>query len=103
LRTGATLSEATALVARRFGVGPRILPMSDDPVATRGSGMTGGGERDLRFQEYWVKRRARDEVKAIRFDGVEAAVPGPGVLESIEAADLAGLCPSNPIASPRPR
>ena len=102
LRAGATLSEATALVARRFGVAPRILPMSDDPVATRVSVMTDGEETDLHFQEYWVKRRARDEVKAIRYDGVEAAVPGPGVLESIEAADLVVLCPSNPIASLRP-
>jgi LPPG:FO 2-phospho-L-lactate transferase len=102
LRADATLSEATALVARRFGVGPRILPMSDDPVATRVSVMTDGEETDLHFQEYWVKRRARDEVKAIRYDGVEAAVPGPGVLESIEAADLVVLCPSNPIASLRP-
>ncbi|HSL67961.1 MAG TPA: 2-phospho-L-lactate transferase [Actinomycetota bacterium] len=102
LRAGATLSEATALVARRFGVGPRILPMSDDPVTTRVSVMTDGEESDLHFQEYWVKRRARDEVKAIRYDGVEAAVPGPGVLESIEAADLVVLCPSNPIASLRP-
>jgi LPPG:FO 2-phospho-L-lactate transferase len=102
LRAGATLSEATALVARRFGVGPRILPMSDDPVATRVSVMTDGEETDLHFQEYWVKRRAQDEVKAIRYDGVEAAVPGPGVLESIEAADLVVLCPSNPIASLRP-
>jgi LPPG:FO 2-phospho-L-lactate transferase len=99
LRAGATLSEATALVARRFGVGPRILPMSDDRVATRVSVMADGEEIDLHFQEYWVRRRARDEVKAIRYDGVEAAVPGPGVLESIEAADLVVLCPSNPIAS----
>jgi LPPG:FO 2-phospho-L-lactate transferase len=99
---GATLSEATALVARRFGVGPRILPMSDDPVVTRVSVMTDGEESDLHFQEYWVRRRARDEVKAIRYEGVETAVPGPGVLESIEAADLVVLCPSNPIASLRP-
>jgi LPPG:FO 2-phospho-L-lactate transferase len=102
IRAGATLSDATALVARRFAVGPRILPMSDDPVTTRVSVMTDGEETDLHFQEYWVKRRARDEVKAIRYDGVEAAVPGPGVLESIEAADLVVLCPSNPIASLRP-
>ncbi len=102
LRAGASLSEATALVARRFGVGSRILPMSDDPVATRVSVMAEGEESDIHFQEYWVERRARDEVKAIRYDGVEAARPGPDVLESIEAADLIVLCPSNPIASVRP-
>jgi LPPG:FO 2-phospho-L-lactate transferase len=102
LRAGATLSEATTLVARRFGVRPPILPMSDDPVATRVSVMADGEELDMHFQEYWVKRRARDEVKAIRYDDVEAARPGPDVLKSIEAADLVVLCPSNPIASLRP-
>jgi LPPG:FO 2-phospho-L-lactate transferase len=102
LRAGASLSEATALVARRFGVGSRILPMSDDPVATRVSVMAEGEELNMHFQEYWVERRARDEVKAIRYDGVESARPGPDVLESIEAADLIVLCPSNPIASVRP-
>lgn len=102
LRAGATLSDATALVARRFGVGPRILPMSDDPVATRVTVVADGDQLDLHFQEYWVKRRARDEVKAIRYEGVEAARPAPGVLESIEAADAVMLCPSNPIASLRP-
>jgi LPPG:FO 2-phospho-L-lactate transferase len=73
--------------------------MSDDPVATRVSVIADGDEFNLHFQEYWVKRRARDEAKAIRYEGVEAAAPGPGVLESIEAADLVVLCPSNPIAS----
>jgi LPPG:FO 2-phospho-L-lactate transferase len=102
LRAGASLSEATALVARRFGVGSRILPMSDDPVATRVSVMAEGEELNMHFQEYWVERRARDEVKAIRYDGIESARPGPDVLESIEAADLIVLCPSNPIASVRP-
>jgi LPPG:FO 2-phospho-L-lactate transferase len=102
LRAGATLSEATAGVAGRFGLGSRILPMSDDPVATRVTVVSAGEELDLHFQEYWVKRRARDEVKGIRYEGAEASRPAPGVLESIEAADAVVLCPSNPIASIRP-
>jgi LPPG:FO 2-phospho-L-lactate transferase len=99
LREGAALSDATALVARRFGVASSILPMSDDPVATRVLVAADGETLDMHFQEYWVKRRARDEVKAIRYDGVDDARPGPGVLESIVAADVIVLCPSNPIAS----
>jgi len=102
LRAGATLSDASALIARRFGVGSRIMPMSDDPVATRVTVVADGEQLDLHFQEYWVMRRARDEVKAIRYQGVEAARPAPGVLEAIEAADVVVLCPSNPIASLRP-
>src|SRR5262245_58141809 len=32
---GATLTEVTAEIAAAWGVGVRVLPMSDDPVATR--------------------------------------------------------------------
>jgi LPPG:FO 2-phospho-L-lactate transferase len=40
-----------------------------------------------------------DEVKAIRFEGVERARPAPGVLPAISDADVVLLCPSNPIVS----
>ena len=57
LAAGETLSAATAAVARRFGVVPRLLPMSDDPVTTRISVVADGEELDLHFQEYWVAAR----------------------------------------------
>src|SRR5438876_2919629 len=54
---GATLSEATAAVARRFGIAGRIVPMSDQSVTTRVEAIDVGGEPiDLNFQEYWVLR-----------------------------------------------
>jgi LPPG:FO 2-phospho-L-lactate transferase len=99
LRSGATLTEATARVAARFGVGCRVLPMSDDPVATRVEVLRDGGTDDLHFQEYWVERHARDEVKAVRYAGAELARPAPGVLEAIAAADVVVFPPSNPVAS----
>jgi LPPG:FO 2-phospho-L-lactate transferase len=99
LTAGAALSEVTAEVAARFGVRSRLLPMTDDPVATRVTVVAEGEELDLHFQEYWVRRGARDEVKGVRYDGVAAAQPAPGVREAIEGADAIVLCPSNPIAS----
>jgi len=42
------------------------VPMTDDPVTTRISVVEGGIETELHFQEYWVARRARDEVKSFR-------------------------------------
>src|SRR3954451_11449732 len=71
LREGVPLSEVTARVAERFGIRARLLPMSDEPVTTRISVVEAGVETELHFQEYWVARRARDEVKTFRFDGVE--------------------------------
>ena len=99
LGAGETLTSATAAVARRLGVVPRILPMSDDPVTTRISVVADGEELDLHFQEYWVRRGGRDEVKAVRYEGAERSRPAPGVLEALTAADAIVLCPSNPVAS----
>jgi LPPG:FO 2-phospho-L-lactate transferase len=99
LASGATLSSVTAAIAERFGIAARLLPMSDDPVTTRITVVADGEELDLHFQEYWVRRRARDEVKSVRYEGVGDARPASGVLESIAAADAIVLCPSNPVAS----
>ena len=99
LSTGATLSDVTAQLAARFGVQARLLPMSDDPVTTRITVVSDGAELDLHFQEYWVRRGARDEVKSVRYEGADVADPAPGVLEAIAEADALVVCPSNPVAS----
>ncbi|MCI0635362.1 MAG: 2-phospho-L-lactate transferase [Actinobacteria bacterium] len=102
LAAGATLTEVTAEVAARFGVAARLLPMSEDPVTTRIDVVAEGRELDLHFQEYWVRRGARDEVKAVRYEGAEHAGPAPGVLEALAGADILIVCPSNPVASIAP-
>ncbi|HEY5904508.1 MAG TPA: 2-phospho-L-lactate transferase [Actinomycetota bacterium] len=101
LREGATMSQVVARVAERFGIGARLLPVTDDRVETRIDAVDAQtGERlDLHFQEYWVQRRAADPVKAVRFVGVEDSSPAPGVIAAIEAADLVVLPPSNPVVS----
>jgi LPPG:FO 2-phospho-L-lactate transferase len=99
LREGQPLSEVTARVAARFGVGARVLPMSDDPVTTRVDALVEGEELDLHFQEYWVRRHAQDEVKHVRYVGAGSAGPAAGVLEALLEADAVVICPSNPVAS----
>ncbi|MDP3768676.1 MAG: 2-phospho-L-lactate transferase, partial [Dehalococcoidia bacterium] len=95
LRDGHSLSEATAAIAGAFGVKCRILPMSDEPVRTIVA--TDAGE--LSFQEYFVRRRWQDEVRALRFEGAEAARPAPGVLKAIAGAEVVIVAPSNPLVS----
>jgi len=99
LRSGSPLHEVTSAITGRFGIGAAIIPMSDDRVETRIHVVADGEELDLHFQEYWVRRRARDEVKSVRFEGIERADPAPGVLEAIDRADVVALCPSNPVVS----
>jgi len=102
LADGMPLSAVTDRIADRFGIEARILPMSDDRVETRMDVVQLGEERDLHFQEYWVRRGAQDEVKAIRFVGVDDARPAPGVMAAIAAADVVVVCPSNPVVSTGP-
>jgi LPPG:FO 2-phospho-L-lactate transferase len=73
--------------------------MTEDPVTTRIVVAAEGRELDLHFQEYWVRRGARDDVKSVRYEGATSARPGPGVLDAIAEADAVVICPSNPVAS----
>ncbi len=96
LRDGATLSQATRSIAEAFGLRLALLPVSDDRIRTMVE--TAAGET-LTFQEYFVKRHTQDEVRAVRFEGIETARPAPGVLEAILGADVIAIAPSNPIVS----
>jgi LPPG:FO 2-phospho-L-lactate transferase len=95
LREGATLSEATQRIAEAFGLRFRLLPVSDDRVRT----LVETDHGSLAFQEYFVKRRTEDDVRAVRFDGIERASPAPGVLDAIASADVVVVAPSNPVVS----
>ncbi len=100
LDAGVPLSEVTRRAAARFGVPARLIPMSDQRVTTRIDAVDAEGRLlDLHFQEYWVKRGASDDAKAVRFDAVERARPAPGVLDAIAGADAILICPSNPVVS----
>jgi LPPG:FO 2-phospho-L-lactate transferase len=95
LRAGHTLAEVADQFRRALGVAVRIVPMSNDPAPTHI--ITPAGE--MHFEEYFVRRRAQDEVLGARSVGIEAARPAPGVLEAIGAADAVLIAPSNPIVS----
>lgn len=96
MRLGDPLSVVTEDIRTSLGVRPRILPMTDDEVATRivtKEGVT------LEFQEYFVRERQEPEVAEVRFAGIADAKPAPGVVDAIRAADHVILCPSNPVVS----
>jgi LPPG:FO 2-phospho-L-lactate transferase len=98
LREGQTLTQITAAQARSLGVRARVLPMSDDRVRTIVE--TTGGRRS--FQEYLVRDRARETVRALAYSGARAAHPAPGVVAALEQASLIVIAPSNPLVSIAP-
>jgi LPPG:FO 2-phospho-L-lactate transferase len=95
LDRGETLSHVTRDLAARMGIDSIILPMSDQPVATR----LDTTEGRLEFQDYFVRRRAEPCVSGIVFDGAASAHPAPGVVAFIAEADIILVAPSNPFLS----
>ncbi len=95
LHQGKTLSEVTADLCRSFGLAIRLLPMSDQSVATHVRTPAGL----LHFEEYFVQRRAEDEVQDVVFVGAETALPAPEVLDALKQAEAILIAPSNPIVS----
>lgn len=96
LRAGASLTEVTAEIASAWDLGLRLLPVSDDPVRTK---VTVPGEGEIGFQEYFVQRQHGVAVSGVRFEGADAARPGPDVLAAIADAERVVIAPSNPIVS----
>lgn len=96
LAAGQRLSAATETITSAWGIGFRLLPMTDDAVATL---ITTADGRRLHFQRWWVGERAAPEVASVHLDGAEDAAPAPGVLDAIAQADVVVVCPSNPVVS----
>jgi LPPG:FO 2-phospho-L-lactate transferase len=95
LREGVPLTAVTLQLSAALGVKARLLPMSDQPVRTEL--LTDDGW--LEFQDYFVRRGHRDEVREIRQLGIDAAHPTADVFDAIRAADLIVFAPSNPFVS----
>ena len=99
LRAGDSLSAITDDFRLRLSIGPRILPMSDDPVRTQISTDQGW----LDFQDWFVRLRAEPLARAVKFAGVEQARPQPMLLEALRAQPRGiVICPSNPFISIEP-
>ena len=101
LRAGETLSAVTVDICTRLGVGPRVLPMSDDPVRTRvrtdegldrfpgvfrASPMRAGGARAGVSRRRPRRARSRSFLAALTDPALKAVV----------------ICPSNPFISIEP-
>ncbi len=95
LQQGFTLSEATDKIRTSYGVKPRIIPVSNDRIATRIKTPAGL----LEFQEYFVKRKFADRVVDVYYDGADHAKLSEGVAASVMKSDAVIICPSNPILS----
>jgi LPPG:FO 2-phospho-L-lactate transferase len=100
LRRGESLSAITADFCRRLGVGPRVLPATDDRLRTR----LRTDEGWLDFQDYFVRLQCRPVVRELAFEGAQDARPHPDLLAALRDERLRAviICPSNPFISVEP-
>ena len=95
LKKGYTLTQITKEISSVLGLKTKILPMTDDVFETR----VRTSEGSIHFEEYFVRRQAKDEVLGVEFVGATTAKPAPGVLDAILEAEIVVVCPSNPVVS----
>lgn len=93
LAGGMRLTEVTARLAAALGLRQILLPMSDEPVATR---VLTREEGEMDFQTWFVRRRWQPAVRSLRLAGIERARMTPEVRQALSAAQLVVLAPSNP-------
>lgn len=98
LRSGFSLTAVTAELSRALGVRGAILPMCDEPVATKVRTPDGA----LDFQEYFVRHHHEDAVLGVEFAGAERAQVTDSVRRAFAEAEVIVVCPSNPIVSVGP-
>ncbi|HEX3666209.1 MAG TPA: 2-phospho-L-lactate transferase [Rhizomicrobium sp.] len=94
LRAGEQLSAVIADFARSFGIQAQIIPMSDQPVATR----VFTDEGELAFQDYFVRRRCEPVLRGLQFVGAQQAYLTESARTAFASPDLEAIviAPSNP-------
>ena len=95
LSEGATKSQVTAELCAHHGLAIRVLPVTDDVVATQFETEIGR----LNFQEYFVRHHHGVPVSAIDIVGADEARASSHVIESLTGADRIVIAPSNPLIS----
>jgi LPPG:FO 2-phospho-L-lactate transferase len=99
LDTGARLTEVQLAIGRGLEVPATVLPMCDEPVATR---VRTGGEWH-EFQKFMIRLGGAsvdfDAVEGVELAGIEAARMSPEVSEALATAEAIVIGPSNPVVS----
>lgn len=99
LAEGLPLTAVTARLMSALGVQHRLLPVTDDPLATMVDTIEHG---TLAFQEYFVRYRWQPTVKRVWFAGNSTARLSSAVADVLREADVIVICPSNPVLSIEP-
>jgi LPPG:FO 2-phospho-L-lactate transferase len=95
LAEGARATTVAGEIARAWGVGVRLLPMTDGTQPTMIELASGD---EVAFQDYFVRLHHDVAVRAVRFAS-SGATPTSEVLAALDAARAIVIAPSNPVVS----
>jgi LPPG:FO 2-phospho-L-lactate transferase len=95
LSEGATKTDVTHELCLKTGVQVRLLPVTNEVVATQFDTEVGR----LNFQEYFVRHHHGVSVSAIHIVGARDARPTDQVIDALEQATRIVIAPSNPLIS----
>jgi len=98
IRSGHTLTETTERLRSSLRIKAKVLPMTNDSVAT----MIDTPNGEMHFQDFWIAHKGEPDVLNARFDGLDAAKPTPEVMSALDSEDVVIIGPSNPITSISP-
>jgi LPPG:FO 2-phospho-L-lactate transferase len=94
LTEGASLTEVTEEITTAWGLGLRLVPMTDERRTTV---VTTATEGDVSFQDYFVRLRHSVPITSVRFDGV--AQLSQSARFALTNAEIVVIAPSNPLVS----
>ena len=92
---GFNKAEITKRICKKLGVKSDIIPMCNETVET----YIKTSDKNMHFEEFYIKYRCKPDVLNIEFKGIEKAKPVENVLEYIDRARKIIISPSNPIVS----
>ena len=95
LSEGATKTQVTKELCQHWGVNVRLLPVTDDVVATQFETEVG----QLSFQQYFVQHHHNVKVTNIEFAGAKDALATDEVIDSLTRSSRIVIAPSNPLIS----
>lgn len=99
LQQGERLTTITEKLCERLQIPHRILPATDERLATIVHTQEYGA---LPFQEYFVKHRWQPTVTQLVFEGADQSRPSAEAFDAITQAEGLVICPSNPLLSIAP-
>ncbi|MHA1784281.1 MAG: 2-phospho-L-lactate transferase [Candidatus Helarchaeota archaeon] len=95
MKQGKNLAEITEYFCNKLNIKAKVVPMTNQLVPT----LIRIPQKSIHFEEFMIKRGAKDPVEEIIYENVEVATPANGIIDTIKECEGVIIGPSNPLVS----